>query len=151
MTTPDKGGWAVLGLHQHMSVLLCCNQYFTLQTKQKKYIAIQHTSMQSQSWFHTHPPNEAVTHGLSSCSKRGRGAEVIPLTTLTIAKIYIMLLVDEWNMNIKHPYNTTDRGNPKYFDKTLSQHHFVHHIFCAVYMKDVHDGSLGYKYQIRSH
>ena len=62
-----------------------------------------------------------------------------------------MLLVDEWNMNIKHPYNTTDRGNPKYLDKTLSQHHFVHHIFCAVYMKDVHDGSLGYKYQIRSH
>jgi hypothetical protein len=43
--------------------------------------------------FHTNPPNEAVTHGLSRCSKRGRGTEVIHLTTLTIAKIYIMLLV----------------------------------------------------------
>jgi hypothetical protein len=45
--------------------------------------------------LHTNPPNEAVTHGLSRCSKRGRETEVSHLTTLTIAKIYIMLLVDE--------------------------------------------------------
>jgi hypothetical protein len=58
--------------------LFCCAAMNTLHSKQqKKYKAIQHTSMQSQSWFHMHPPNDAVTHGLSSCSKRGRGAEVI--------------------------------------------------------------------------
>lgn len=48
-----------------------------------------------------------------------------------------MLLVDEWNMNIEHTYNTNDRGKPNYLDKILSQHQFVHHLLCMVYMKDV--------------
>lgn len=51
--------------------LFCRAAINTLHSKQqKKYMAIQHTSMQSQSRFHTHPPNKAATHGLSSCKMR---------------------------------------------------------------------------------
>jgi len=35
MTTTDKCGWVVSGLHQYMPVLPCSNQYFTFQTTTK--------------------------------------------------------------------------------------------------------------------
>ena len=74
-------------------------QQSILYTPNNKKCAWQYSTPQcslNHDFTHTHQM-KAVTHGLSSCSKRGRGTEVIHVTTLTIAKIYtrIMLLVDE--------------------------------------------------------
>jgi hypothetical protein len=77
-----------------MPVLLCSNQYFTLHITKKVHGNTSIPQMQSQLCVHTHPPNEPVTHRFLA-ARKGGGAEVFHLTTLTIAKIYIMLLVDE--------------------------------------------------------
>jgi hypothetical protein len=41
---------------------------------------------------------------------------------------YTALVVDEW-MSMEHWWDDSDRGNPKYWEKNLSQCQFVHHKF----------------------
>jgi hypothetical protein len=33
----------------------------------------------------------------------------------------------EMQMSVEQLWNDTDKGKPKYLEKNLSQHHFVHH------------------------
>jgi hypothetical protein len=42
-------------------------------------------------------------------------------------KHYIAWVVGEW-MGMEHWRNDTDRGKPKYWERNLSQCHFVHSI-----------------------
>jgi hypothetical protein len=61
----------------------------------------------NREFTHTHTHTKWTCNTWISSCKRGRGTEVIHLTTLTIVKIYIMLLVDEWNMNMEQTVQLT--------------------------------------------
>ena len=67
---------------------------------------------------------------LDACTRtlRKKNRELFYSSTLSFARIlWRRWYWDEWNISLEHLWNDRDRGTPKYRQKGLTQHHFVHH------------------------
>jgi hypothetical protein len=66
---------------------------------------------------------------LDVCTRtlRKKNRELFYLSTLSFARIlWRRCYWDGWNISMEHLWNDTNRGTPKYRQKGLTQHHFVH-------------------------